>query len=84
MQKAARERATKKAADARGGIRNPGIVTYLLNIEMASVIEIFWQPEEEEVPSGIAHKLGKDKSLNDPKAKELTKAHAQCKKSSIQ
>ena len=47
-QKTAGEIAAQKAADSRGRVRNPCVVADLLDIEVARVVEIFGQPEEQE------------------------------------
>ena len=50
VQQPARECSTDEAADARGGIRNPGVVADLLRVELVHVEQVLWQPEAVKEP----------------------------------
>ena len=51
------EPASDEAADARGGVGDPGDGAYGFDVEVAHVVEIFGEPEEIEVPSGVGQEF---------------------------
>src|SRR5580658_3068300 len=53
----AREPAAEEASDACGGVGDPGYGADGFDVEVARVVEIFWQPEEIEVPGGVAEEF---------------------------
>src|SRR5215469_962914 len=53
----ARKPSAREAADAGKCIRNPGEGADTFDVESARVVEILRQPEEVEIPSGVAQEL---------------------------
>ena len=52
------EPTAEKTARAGECIGNPGEIADLFDIQMAHIREIFGQPEDEEIPGGVAQKFG--------------------------
>jgi hypothetical protein len=64
--KNAAQPATEKASGSGRGIRYPGEVADLLDVEMPHVCQIFGQPENEEEPRGVGQKLCPDQGPHLP------------------
>ena len=63
-QQLARAPAARRAADARGRVGNPSVITHLLHIEVAHVIKVLGQPEEQKEPGRIAHEFREHQRLH--------------------
>src|SRR5204863_9499050 len=68
--------ASEKAADARCGVRNPRIITDVLDIEAASIIEVFREPEKHEIPGRVAHEFRDHEALDASQANNFAKGEA--------
>src|SRR5580704_11546455 len=70
-QKIAGKSSTQKTPHTGGRAGHPCKGADCFDIKTASVVEIFWKPEQVEKPSRIAQKLGNDQSPRFADAKQL-------------
>src|ERR1700728_5342058 len=70
-QQVAGKSSTQKTPHASGCTGHPCEGADCFDIKAASVVEIFWQPEQVEKPSRVAQKLGRHQSPRFADAKQL-------------